>query len=65
MRAKNIDNGEIFFPHTLNGSSLAVGRIIVAILENFQLDDGSVMIPLNLRKYMKGKEIIRLKWLKI
>lgn len=61
MRAKNIDSGEIFFPHTLNGSSLAVGRIIVAILENFQLDDGSVMIPLNLRKYMKGKEIIRLK----
>ena len=65
MRAKNIDSGEIFFPHTLNGSSLAVGRIIVAILENFQLDDGSVMIPLNLRKYMKGKEIIRVKWLKI
>ncbi len=59
MRVKNFENGEIFYPHTLNGSSLAVGRIIVAILENYQQEDGSVVIPTNLRKYMKGLEIVK------
>ena len=59
MRAKNFENGEIFYPHTLNGSSLAIGRIIVAILENYQQEDGSVIIPTNLKKYMKGIEIIK------
>jgi len=59
MRVKNFENGEIFYPHTLNGSSLAVGRIIVAILENYQQKDGSVIIPNILKKYMKGIEIIK------
>jgi len=44
--------------HTLNGSGLAVGRTVVAILENFQQADGSVVIPEVLRPYMGGKEII-------
>ncbi len=44
--------------HTLNGSGLAVGRTVVAILENFQQEDGSVVIPRVLRPYMGGKEII-------
>ncbi len=44
--------------HTLNGSGLAVGRTVVAILENFQQPDGSVVIPKVLRPYMAGKEII-------
>lgn len=44
--------------HTLNGSGLAVGRTVVAILENFQQPDGSVIIPEALRKYMRGKERI-------
>lgn len=44
--------------HTLNGSGLAVGRTVVAILENFQQPDGSVVIPEALRKYMQGKERI-------
>jgi len=44
--------------HTLNGSGLAVGRTVVAILENFQQADGSVVIPKVLRPYMGGKEII-------
>lgn len=44
--------------HTLNGSGLAVGRTVVAILENFQQPDGSVIIPEALRKYMQGKERI-------
>ena len=44
--------------HTLNGSGLAVGRTVVAILENFQQPDGSVLIPEALRKYMGGAEKI-------
>ena len=38
--------------HTLNGSGLAVGRTLLAILENYQLEDGSVMVPEALRPYM-------------
>ncbi len=44
--------------HTLNGSGLAVGRTVVAILENFQQEDGSVIIPEALRPYMDGAEKI-------
>ncbi len=44
--------------HTLNGSGLAVGRCLAAILENFQQDDGSVIIPPALRSYMSGTEKI-------
>jgi seryl-tRNA synthetase len=44
--------------HTLNGSGLAVGRTVVAILENFQQADGSVVIPAPLRPYMGGRERI-------
>ncbi|MEP6707078.1 MAG: serine--tRNA ligase, partial [Pyrinomonadaceae bacterium] len=44
--------------HTLNGSGLAVGRTWIAILENFQQSDGSVVIPEALRPYMNGMEII-------
>jgi seryl-tRNA synthetase len=46
------------FVHTLNGSGLAVGRTVVAILENFQQPDGSVVIPEVLRPYMGGTERI-------
>ncbi|MDI6745115.1 MAG: serine--tRNA ligase [Thermodesulfovibrionales bacterium] len=46
------------FVHTINGSALAIGRTVVAILENYQQKDGSVMIPEALRKYM-GVEVIR------
>ena len=58
MRTKNFKTGEIFYPHTLNGSSVAVGRILISLLENFQQSDGSVMIPKKLRNYMKGIKII-------
>jgi len=44
--------------HTLNGSGLAVGRTLVAILENFQQADGSVLVPQALRSYMGGTERI-------
>jgi len=44
--------------HTLNGSGLAVGRTLVAVLENYQQADGSVVVPEVLRPYMGGKEIL-------
>jgi len=46
------------FVHTLNGSGLAVGRTLIAILENYQQEDGSVTIPTALRPYMDGREKI-------
>ena len=46
------------FVHTLNGSALAVGRTLVAILENNQQADGTVVIPEALRPYMGGCEVI-------
>ena len=50
--------GKPEFAHTLNGSGLAVGRTLVAILENYQQKDGSVAIPAALRPYMRGLEVI-------
>ncbi|MFZ9994885.1 MAG: serine--tRNA ligase, partial [Steroidobacteraceae bacterium] len=42
--------------HTLNGSGVAVGRAMVAVLENYQNEDGSVTVPVVLRPYMGGQE---------
>jgi seryl-tRNA synthetase len=50
--------GKAEFAHTLNGSGLAVGRTLIAIIENFQQKDGSVVIPPALRPYMRGLEAI-------
>ncbi len=47
------------YVHTLNGSGLAIGRTVAAILENYQQEDGSVVIPEVLRPYMGGKDVIR------
>jgi seryl-tRNA synthetase len=47
------------FVHTLNGSGLAVGRTLVAVLENYQQADGSVIVPEVLRPYMGGLEVIK------
>ena len=52
------DKNKTELVHTLNGSGLAVGRTLVAILENFQNADGSVTIPAALRPYMGGLEKI-------
>jgi seryl-tRNA synthetase len=46
------------FVHTLNGSGLAVGRTLVAVLENYQRADGSIEIPAALRPYMGGRDRI-------
>ena len=53
------ENGKVEFLHTLNGSGLAVGRTFAAILENYQQEDGSIIIPKALRKYFDGLEIIK------
>ena len=50
--------GKAEFVHTLNGSGLAVGRTMIAIVENYQQKDGSVVIPTALRPYMDGRELI-------
>jgi seryl-tRNA synthetase len=50
--------GKVEFAHTLNGSGLAVGRTVVAILENYQQKDGSVLIPEVLQSYMGGMKVI-------
>jgi seryl-tRNA synthetase len=50
--------GKADFVHTLNGSGLAVGRTLIAILENNQQADGSVVIPQALRGFMNGREVI-------
>jgi seryl-tRNA synthetase len=50
--------GKVGFIHTLNGSGLAIGRTAVAILENYQQENGTVVIPDVLRPYMQGLELI-------
>ena len=57
-RYKN-KNNEIEFVGTLNGSGLAVGRTLIAILENYQQKDGSIIIPDALRPYMYNQKCIR------
>ena len=47
------------FVNTLNGSGLAIGRTLIAILENYQQEDGSVIIPDVLRSYMRGEALIK------
>jgi seryl-tRNA synthetase len=58
IRYRREKKGKPIFVHTLNGSGLAVGRTFVAVLENYQQKDGSVIIPEVLRPYMGGLERI-------
>ena len=58
MNIKYKKDGKTGFLHTLNGSGLAVGRTVAAILENYQNADGTVTVPEALVKYM-GTDIIK------
>jgi seryl-tRNA synthetase len=58
IRFRREDSGKVEFVHTLNGSGLAVGRTVVAILENYQQADGSVLIPKALQPYLRGVQRI-------
>ena len=57
-RWRNSETGKTEFVHTLNGSGLAVGRTLVAVMENFQHSDGSITVPKALRPYLGGIELI-------
>jgi seryl-tRNA synthetase len=59
IRFRRNPKAKVEFVHTLNGSGLAVGRTWVAILENYQQADGSVVIPKALRPYLDGLEVIK------
>ncbi len=59
IRYRPKEGGKPRFVHTLNGSGLAVGRTVMAILENYQQEDGSIIIPKILRPYMGGLEKIK------
>ncbi len=57
-RWRNPETGKPELLHTLNGSGLAVGRTLVAIMENYQQQDGSIAIPVALQPYMGGLELL-------
>ncbi len=54
--------GKLNFVHALNGTALAIGRILIAIIENYQQKDGTIKVPQVLRKYLNGNKVIP--WLK-
>lgn len=58
MRSRPKGEKQTTFVHTLNGSGLAVGRTLVAVLENYQQEDGSIVVPEVLKPYMGGLEVI-------
>ena len=59
MKARFKDEGKNKFLHTLNGSGLAVGRTIIAILENGQMSNGDILLPKALHDYMKTDKIVK------
>jgi len=59
IKFKRDPKGKAEFVHTLNGSGLAIGRTVAAIMENYQNKDGSITIPKALRKYFNGEEVIK------
>ena len=59
IRFRRKDNKKVEFAHTLNGSGLAVGRTLAAIIENYQQEDGSIVIPEALRSYIGGLDEVR------
>ncbi|MFH0880293.1 MAG: serine--tRNA ligase, partial [Lentisphaerota bacterium] len=59
IRLRRAADNKIEIAHTLNGSGLAVGRTFVAVLENYQQEDGSIAVPDVLRPYMNGLEVIK------
>jgi seryl-tRNA synthetase len=58
LRYKENMSNKIIFPHTLNGSGLAIDRLWAAVLENYQQPDGAIKVPKALAKYFDNKEFI-------
>ncbi len=59
LRYRDKESGKVQFVHTLNGSGLAVGRTLAAVMENYQNADGSITIPKALVPYMNGVQVIK------
>ena len=59
IRYRPEEGGKVKFPHTLNGSGLGLPRTLISVLENYQQEDGTVVIPDVLRPWMGGVEAIR------
>lgn len=60
IRYRPAEGGKVRFPHTLNGSGLGLPRTLIAVMENYQQADGSIVVPEVLRPWMGGVDIIRL-----
>jgi seryl-tRNA synthetase len=58
-RTRQADGKTIRHVHTLNGSGVAVGRALIAVMENYQTEDGAITIPAALRSYMGGLDVVR------
>ena len=58
-RFRDKDTGDMRFLHTLNGSGLAVGRTLIAVLENGQRMDGSIILPEALHSYMGTDHLVK------
>ena len=52
------DQKKVNYLHTLNGSGLAVGRTLLAVIENYQTKEGTIIVPEVLKPYMNGLEVI-------
>lgn len=59
IRYRQKDSGRVEYLHTLNGSGLGLPRTLIAVMENYQQADGSIVIPDVLKPYMGGIEVIR------
>lgn len=59
IRYRREEDGKVCYANTLNGSGLATSRILPAIIEQYQCEDGSVEVPNVLKKYMRGRELIK------
>jgi seryl-tRNA synthetase len=57
-RYRTTEGGKTRFVHTLNGSGVAVGRCLIAIMENFQREDGSIVLPEALRPFVGGMDMV-------
>ena len=57
VRFRNVKENKLEFVHTVNGTAFAIGRTLIAIIENYQQKDGSVLVPLALQKYLNFKAI--------
>ena len=59
IRYRPEEGGKVKFPHTLNGSGLGMPRTLIAVMENYQQEDGSIVVPEVLRPWMGGIEVIK------